>query len=143
VALIGSFNLDPHSANVNTECMLAMFDADFCRRLTASIERDIAPQNSWVVWRLDRPLGVEQAFALVETVNALGAAVTGVDLWPSTSTSAFELIAGESPVPVTDPEFHRRYRAVGNFPWMEAGDSKLVLARMLKAVLEEPLRPIL
>jgi phosphatidylserine/phosphatidylglycerophosphate/cardiolipin synthase-like enzyme len=143
VSIVGSLNVDPHSANLNTEAMLVLYDADFSRALTASIERDTAPRNSWVVWRSHRPLGVEQALSLVEGVNALGAAVTGLDLWPSTSTSAFELIDGEQPVPVTDPDFYEHYREVGNFPWVDVTDSKLVLARLFKAVLAEPLQPIL
>jgi cardiolipin synthase C len=44
---IGTFNLDPRSANLNTEVGMLADSAELARQLTASIERDIAPENSW------------------------------------------------------------------------------------------------
>ena len=48
---IGTFNLDPRSANLNTEVGLLVESAELARQLTASIERDIAPENSWQTTR--------------------------------------------------------------------------------------------
>lgn len=44
---IGTFNLDPRSANLNTEVGLLARNRALAAQLTASIERDIAPENSW------------------------------------------------------------------------------------------------
>ena len=44
---IGTFNLDPRSANLNTEVGMLADSVELARQLTSSIERDIAPENSW------------------------------------------------------------------------------------------------
>ncbi len=44
---IGTFNLDPRSANLNTEVGMLVESEELARQLTASIEQDIAPANSW------------------------------------------------------------------------------------------------
>ncbi|MGI9271925.1 MAG: phospholipase D-like domain-containing protein [Woeseiaceae bacterium] len=44
---IGTFNLDPRSANLNTEVGVLVNSYELARQLTESIERDIAPGNSW------------------------------------------------------------------------------------------------
>jgi putative cardiolipin synthase len=44
---IGTFNLDPRSANLNTEVGILVDSAELARQVTASIERDMAPGNSW------------------------------------------------------------------------------------------------
>jgi putative cardiolipin synthase len=47
VIFIGTFNLDPRSANLNTEVGVLVDNRELARQLTASIERDIRPENSW------------------------------------------------------------------------------------------------
>jgi phosphatidylserine/phosphatidylglycerophosphate/cardiolipin synthase-like enzyme len=47
VVYIGTFNLDPRSANLNTEVGVLAENEELARRLSASIERDIRPENSW------------------------------------------------------------------------------------------------
>jgi putative cardiolipin synthase len=44
---IGTFNLDPRSANLNTEVGVLIESESLGQQLTASIERDIRPENSW------------------------------------------------------------------------------------------------
>ena len=44
---IGTFNLDPRSANLNTEVGMLADSIELARQLTASIEHDIDPANSW------------------------------------------------------------------------------------------------
>ena len=44
---VGTFNLDPRSANLNTEVGLLVDSKELGRQLTESIERDIRPENSW------------------------------------------------------------------------------------------------
>ena len=44
---IGTFNLDPRSANLNTEVGILVDSDELARQLTDSIERDIDSANSW------------------------------------------------------------------------------------------------
>ena len=44
---IGTFNLDPRSANLNTEVGVLIESPVLARQLTSSIARDIRPENSW------------------------------------------------------------------------------------------------
>ena len=44
---IGTFNLDPRSANLNTEVGVLIDSPQLARQLTESIESDMAPGNSW------------------------------------------------------------------------------------------------
>lgn len=44
---IGTFNLDPRSANLNTEVGVLIENKELARQLSESIERDIRPENSW------------------------------------------------------------------------------------------------
>jgi len=44
---IGTFDLDPRSANLNTEVGALIESAELARQLTESIEHDILPENSW------------------------------------------------------------------------------------------------
>ena len=44
---IGTFNLDPRSANLNTEVGVLVESRMLAQQLTQSIERDIRPENSW------------------------------------------------------------------------------------------------
>jgi len=47
IIYIGTFNLDPRSANLNTEVGILVESEELGRQLTQSIERDILPENSW------------------------------------------------------------------------------------------------
>ena len=47
IVFIGTFNLDPRSANLNTEVGILVDNRDLARQLTTSIECDIRPENSW------------------------------------------------------------------------------------------------
>jgi len=44
---VGTFNLDPRSANLNTEVGVLIRDASLARRVETAIETDMAPENSW------------------------------------------------------------------------------------------------
>jgi putative cardiolipin synthase len=49
IVFIGTFNLDPRSANLNTEVGALIENHELARQLSASIERDMRPENSWHV----------------------------------------------------------------------------------------------
>jgi putative cardiolipin synthase len=44
---IGTFNLDPRSANLNTEVGVLLVNAKVAAQVEKAIERDMAPENSW------------------------------------------------------------------------------------------------
>jgi len=52
---IGTFNLDPRSANLNTEVGVLIESQALGEQLTAAIERDILPENSWQTTRKFAP----------------------------------------------------------------------------------------
>ena len=112
VAYIGTFNLDPRSANLNTEVGLLIWDEAVAALLKADILQDTQPGNSWVIAKKAIPLSFEKVNALLEWTSA----GSPVDLWPVRNTSSFELRPDCDPVPPDDPAFYARYEDVGPFP---------------------------
>jgi len=47
IAVIGTFNLDPRSANLNTECAAVIHDAHIAGALADVMEVDMKPENAW------------------------------------------------------------------------------------------------
>ena len=47
IAVIGTFNLDPRSANLNTECFAVIRDARVARDLRHAMDVDVQPENAW------------------------------------------------------------------------------------------------
>lgn len=47
IAVIGTFNLDPRSANLNTECLAIIHDSKIATALDRAIKKDILPENGW------------------------------------------------------------------------------------------------
>ena len=47
VAVIGTFNLDPRSQNLNTEVGAVVHNARLARQVQSAIETDMRPENSW------------------------------------------------------------------------------------------------
>jgi putative cardiolipin synthase len=52
---IGTFNLDPRSANLNTEVGILVDSVQLGQQLTDSIERDMQTENSWRTTRKSNP----------------------------------------------------------------------------------------
>lgn len=46
-AVIGTFNLDPRSANLNTECVAVIRDPKIALSVYASMQEDMKPENAW------------------------------------------------------------------------------------------------
>ena len=112
LAFVGSFNLDPRSAHLNTEAGLLIRDSEFAKILKKEIQRDLIPENSWAI-------ASRIALGTLADLQMLTREVTDlspVDVAPLDSTSAFELKPGAKPVPRDHPEFYQRYRAIGSFP---------------------------
>lgn len=47
IAVIGTFNLDPRSANLNTECVAIIHDTTIAGNLFHAMEIDMQPENAW------------------------------------------------------------------------------------------------
>ncbi len=47
IAVIGTFNLDPRSANLNTECIAVIHDSKIAESLFNVMEEDMKPENAW------------------------------------------------------------------------------------------------
>ncbi len=47
ITVIGTFNLDPRSANLNTECLAIMYSEKIALGVLAGMEEEFKPENSW------------------------------------------------------------------------------------------------
>src|SRR5690606_2108014 len=54
VGVVGTHNFDPRGDHYNTESAVVIEDPAFAAALEASIRRDIAPGNSWVIAPRDK-----------------------------------------------------------------------------------------
>ncbi len=139
VSFIGSYNLDPRSASLNTEVGLIIEDEAFAQRLREEIRRDILPANSWVIARKEIPLGLSKVNYLVRDVLS----ISPIDIWPIQNTSSFELKEGGKPVPRDAPDFYEHYEDIGGFPGAEGMlSAKDILTRLYKTV-GAPFTPVM
>jgi phosphatidylserine/phosphatidylglycerophosphate/cardiolipin synthase-like enzyme len=142
IACVGSYNLDPRSANLNTEVALVVEDDAFAKELTAVIHNDIAAGNSWLVAKQYWPRPLKPAVQLLEHSNELVFRITTIDLLPNFYTTNYALREGETPVPCNHADFYNCYHRVGNFPMVPSYKSKSVLARLTR-LFGSALMPIL
>ncbi len=116
VGVIGTHNFDPRGDTYNTEALVVIDDPAFARALAASIERDMAPANAWMIARRDKPpvfSGLEYSLAKVSELLPL------FDFWPVRYATSYEFTPGpDCPAPMSprDPHFRRCYEPVGDFP---------------------------
>ncbi|MFT4249142.1 MAG: phospholipase D family protein [Pseudomonas sp.] len=132
VGVVGTHNFDPRSENYNTEGAVVIEDPAFAEALAASIERDIAPENSWVVAPRVKPPVVG---ALNYSVGKVSEALPVLDFWPWRYATNYQFKPGpDCPFPLKrqDPQFQQCYVAVGDFPEVNVGP-KWLLVRMLTA----------
>lgn len=47
IAVIGTFNLDPRSANLNTECVTIIYSMQVARSVLKGMEEEFKPANAW------------------------------------------------------------------------------------------------
>jgi phosphatidylserine/phosphatidylglycerophosphate/cardiolipin synthase-like enzyme len=45
--VIGTFNLDPRSANLNTECIVIVRSQEISKGVLVGMEEEFLPENSW------------------------------------------------------------------------------------------------
>ena len=142
ISFVGSYNMDPRSANLNTELSAVIIDKNFNQRLAQHIKTDIAARNSWVVAKRKTIIGLKQINSLISAISDLGGKVTGLDLWPRRYTSCFQLKKGAEEVGPGHKDFYENYYSVGNFPRVPLLGEKEILARFFKA-FGIALKPIL
>ena len=131
VAYIGTYNLDPRSANLNTEVGLLIHDKKVAALLKADILQDTAPGNSWVIAEKAVPLSLDKVNVIFERVSI----ALPVDVWPIRNTSSFELKADKTPVAPDHADFYKNYKDIGAFPGEDAYVStKQTKTRMLKLI---------
>lgn len=132
IGVVGTHNFDPRGDRYNTESAVVIDDAAFAAELAASIRRDIAPANSWVIARRDKPpvfSGLEYSITKVSEHLPL------FDLWPIRYATSYEFVPGPNcPLPLyrNQPGFRACYRPVGDFPEVSLGPKRLI-TRMFTA----------
>lgn len=126
---LGSFNLDPRSARLNTEAGVIIKDPEFYELVKNKIELKLAARNSWSIGpRRKIPIlaffnGIaENIFALIPFAN----------IWPFTYSTSYELRDGGTEMSIYDEGFHENYKPVGQFPGTGIKGKRLK-ARLTKA----------
>ncbi len=135
---IGTYNLDPRSANLNTEVGVLIDDPVVAALVRNDILRDCLPRNSWVINKRQMPLSLDDVNRLVEGTLRH----TPVDIWPIRNTTSFALRKNRPAVPPYHPNFYECYKEAGNFPG--ASDDLLgkeIMTRLLKT-LTSPIQPL-
>ncbi|WP_305806025.1 phospholipase D family protein [Stenotrophomonas sp. YIM B06876] len=132
IGVIGTHNFDPRSENYNTEGAVIIDDPAFAQALAQSILRDAGPDNSWVVAPRHKPPLLS---GLNYSVGKASESLPILDLWPWRYATDYVFQPGQDcplPLPRQDPDFHKCYIAVGDFPEVNVGP-KWLLVRMLTA----------
>lgn len=113
ISMIGSHNFDPRSDVLNTESGFIIYDREFAAQLTASIEQDMLPENSWLV-------AAKEQIPFFSHISGFFASISRklpiFDIWPFRYSTSYELLPGKEPVGRDHPDFFEHYKAVGNFP---------------------------
>jgi len=104
-------------------------DAAFAGALSEAIERDMAPENAWLIAPRQKPrlLG-----GLSYSLGKLSEALPVFDLWvwPFPYARSYALRPGCEPLPWGDPRFFECWEDVGDFPEVEVG-SKRIYTRII------------
>ncbi|MDQ3039986.1 MAG: phospholipase D-like domain-containing protein, partial [Pseudomonadota bacterium] len=121
VGMVGTHNFDPRGDTYNTESAVIIADPAFAALLAASIRRDMAPGNAWVIGRRDpSPIlpGIEYSLAKISEHLPI------FDLWPVKYATSYEYKGGPGCTPPPSPfdkEFRRCHEPVGDFPEVDLG----------------------
>ncbi len=121
VGVVGTHNFDPRGDTYNTESAVVIADPAFAALLAASIRRDMAPGNAWVIGRRDSsPVfsGIEYNLARLSERMPL------FDLWPIKYATSYEFVPGPGCMPPPSPfaaNFRPCHTPVGDFPQVDLG----------------------
>ena len=127
IGIVGSHNFDPRSNDLSTESLVMVHDPAFARALAASIRRDMAPENAWLIApRAKLPV----LWALNYNLGKYSEKLPIFDIWPLPYATSYELNEGCAPLPPGDPGFQACYTGVGDFPEVNLG-LKMIYTRIL------------
>ena len=127
IGIVGSHNFDPRSNDLSTESLVMVHDPAFAQALAASIRRDMAPENAWVVApRAKLPV----LWALNYNLGKYSEKLPIFDIWPLPYATSYELKEGCAPLPPGDPGFQACYIPVGDFPEVNLS-LKMIYTRIL------------
>jgi len=129
IAIIGSHNLNPRSAKINTESAVIIWDQEIARQLRKNILVDMEPQNSWVVAKKQQVPIISYFSNIMGSISSM---LPVFDIWPFRYSSSFQLKEGMRPVPAGHPDFYKQYEDVGQFPEINLS-SKAVQTRIMKS----------
>lgn len=138
---VGSYNLDPRSEELNTECGFLISGSPVVVEARRSIERDLEPRNAYRVAAARTLFGSSHVRRWFESVSARAP----IDLWPWRSTTSYCLRAdagGDPPRNSDHPEFDQYWEDVGPFPLLGRLSRKRMRARLFKG-FGMSLRPLL
>ena len=127
IAIVGSHNFDPRSAEYNTESLVIVYDPVFGKALADSIRRDMEPENAWVIAPLPKLTPLHQ---LNYNLGKLSEQLPIFDIWPFPYATSYELKAGCQPLRPAEPGFRDCYTPVGAFPEVNLS-LKMIYTRML------------
>ena len=129
IGVVGSHNFDPRSDNYNTESMVVVHDREFAGALLASIQRDMTPENAWLIAPQEKPPVLS---GLNYSLGKLSEKLPIFDIWPFPYATSYELKPGCNPIPPGQPGFYDCYEDVGAFPEVDL-PLKTVYTRILTA----------
>ncbi|HEU0277550.1 MAG TPA: phospholipase D family protein [Rhodanobacteraceae bacterium] len=113
IAMVGSHNFDPRSANYNTEDGVIIDNHAFAEQVRTAILRDASPQNAWLV----APRHPTNVFGdASRAIGEFSRSLPIFDVWPWAYSTDYQLKPGGKPVPATSPEFLDNWEPVGDFP---------------------------
>ena len=135
---VGSFNLDPRSANLNTEAGLIIYDHKVALAIEEGIHRDMANQNSWTIGKRKK---VPVASWFSGTIDDIMKIIPIIDIWPFTYFGSFELKPEKQTVPFHHEDFYDHYNYVGPFPETKL-TGREIKARLIKGFLG-PIQPFI
>ncbi len=113
IAMVGSHNFDPRSAHLNTEDGVIIDDPAFARQVRASILRDAAPRNAWLVAPRDPTPIIGD---VSEAIGDVSRHLPIFDIWPWAYATDYQLKPGCKPLPASNPDFLECWKPVGDFP---------------------------
>jgi phosphatidylserine/phosphatidylglycerophosphate/cardiolipin synthase-like enzyme len=136
--LVGSFNLDPRSANLNTEVGLIIYDNNVALAVEESIRRDMANQNSWTIGKRKKVPVTSWFSGIIDDIMKI---IPIIDVWPFTYSGSFELKPEKPPVPFYHKDFYDHYNYAGPFPGAKLTRRK-IKTRLIKGFLG-PIQPLI
>jgi phosphatidylserine/phosphatidylglycerophosphate/cardiolipin synthase-like enzyme len=67
ITVIGTFNLDPRSANLNTECIAIIKDSAIAKQVLKGMKEEIKPENAWEISKDFNPDGEVSKMKRIKT----------------------------------------------------------------------------